>query len=154
MSNAHGDTAAAQTIKTAVFFLAVLLAGVLLPGCKEPIRALVTDVNGLETEISGLQFSGGGIIKAKEGQALRQIRTGEIGIIKISAEETESIDGEIYYLAELWLVDGSQIIPRVTPDGERIGAFINVMNEVYGITPTGDFRIKLRDVKQIKFLRL
>jgi hypothetical protein len=141
-------------MKTKLFIMLCLLAGLLLPGCKEPIRALVTDVNGLETEIMELQFSRGPVLKAKEGQSLREIRTSEIGIIKISAEETESVEGELYYLAEIWLVDGSQIIPRITPEGARIGAYVNIDNEVLGKTPTGDFKIRLRDVKQIKFLRL
>jgi hypothetical protein len=141
-------------MKKSIIIIAGLACLALLAGCREETRALVTDVNGLETEIMGLQFASGNTVKACEGQALRLINTQDIGIVKISAEETESIEGELYYLAEIWLVDGSQIIPRITPDGRRIGAYININNEVYGKTPTGDFRIKLGDVKQIKFLRL
>ena len=133
---------------------AILLLALGMAGCKEPVRALVTDVNGLETEVMDLRFASGTTVKAAEGAGFRLIHTGDIGIVKISSEETESIEGELYYLAEIWLVDGSQIIPRITPEGKRIGAYINVNNEVSGATPTGEFSIKLRDVKQIKFLRL
>ena len=138
--------------RIAFFGILWAAAGCLFLSCSgKGMRALVLDVHGLETEVYQLDFEKGDILQAIEGRANRRIRIEDIGIIKISPEETETFEGELYYLAEIWLVDGSQIIPRITPEGSRIGAFLNVKNTVYGKTPTGDFTIKLRNVKQIKF---
>ena len=121
-------------------------------GCAAPIKAVIYDINGLQKEVSGVMTDQGDYIEVMDGLAFRKIKLRKISAIFISPGETLSRDGHLYYQTEMWLVDGTKILVYILPDGKRSSSYVNV-NTAIVATANGDpYTIKLKDVKEIRFL--
>lgn len=116
-------------------------------------KAVVVDLNGLEKEVYSITTDKGEIIEVLDGRAFRRISLDQISVIKISPKQTKSFKGNLYYLTEIWLIDGSKIQSYVLPDGKLTGAYINVHTNIMAKTKNGTFEIPAKEVKQIKFMR-
>ncbi len=126
-----------------------------LSACAPHNRAIVWDSNGLEKEVYNLSsVLNGRQALVKDGLAFRSIKFEDIGVIKIIPDITFHKDGALYYLTEIWMVNGDKIQPYTLENNKQSKSFINVSDEITAETESGEFRIKLKDVKQIKFLTL
>ena len=133
--------------------LSVALFACLL-SCSGSLRAIVIDSNGLAKEVTHITTDKGQVMEVLDGLAVRAIKLDRISIINISSKETKSHKGSLYFLSEIWMVDGSKIQTYLLPDGRRSGAYINVHSVLKARTPSGTYSIKIKDIKQIKFHHL
>jgi len=131
-----------------LYFLAISI------GCAGSLRAVIFDANGLKKEVYNITTDKGGIIEVLDGLAVRRLNLKKVSVIKISPKETKSYKGELYYLTEIWLTDGNKIQSYVLPDGRRSGSYINVNSSIIAKTDNGTYTIKIKDIRQVKFIRL
>ncbi|MFH1760505.1 MAG: hypothetical protein ABIA63_05325 [bacterium] len=133
--------------------ISALLTGLLLLGCmKIHIKAVVQDINGLETEIDKARLAKGNAFYVIDGMARRTIPIKEVDIIKFSSDVLKTINGEIYYQAQVELKDGTKIIPYQLPDGTRSPVFVNIENEIQGDYHSGKFSLDLKDAGVITII--
>lgn len=135
----------------AVLF-ALLAGGAFFFSCSAPIKAIIYDQNGLQKEVSNVHTDQGDYIEVLDGLAFRRIKLANISAIFISPGETLSRDGHLYFQTEMWLADGTKILAYVLPDGKRSSSYININTTLLAKTGTDLFSIKLKDVKEIRFL--
>jgi len=132
--------------------IAVCAALFFAQGCSHT-KAVIFDANGLEKEVVDVTTSRGKSIEVLDGLAFRTIPLKRINDLNISSRETKSHDGELYYLAEIWLTDGSKVQTYLLPDGRRSGAYVNVNTLLLAKTPNGAYQIQIKDVKKVQFVR-
>jgi hypothetical protein len=130
----------------------LLLPLLLCSGCAAPIKAVVYDVNGLQKEVTDVMTDQGDFIEVMDGLAFRKIKLRKISAIFISPGETLSRDGHLYYQTEMWLVDGTKILVYILPDGKRSSSYVNVNTAIVAKANGDPYTIKLKDVKEIRFL--
>ncbi len=135
-------------ILAALFLFPVFI----LFGCSAPIKAIVYDLNGLQKEVSGVSTDQGNYIEVLDGLAFRRIKLNNVSAIFISPGETLSFDGHLYYQTEMWLTDGTKILAYVLPDGKRSSSYVNVNTTIIAKSGGDPYVIKLKDVKEIRFL--
>lgn len=135
--------------------LSFIVLAMILTSCAPKNRAIIWDSNGLEKEVYNLTtVINGKKAIVKDGLAFRTINFEDIGVIKIIPDQTSTQDGSLYYLTEIWMVNGDKVQPYKLKNNKESLAFINVSDEIVAETESGIFRIKLKNVKQIKFLSL
>jgi hypothetical protein len=133
--------------------LLFVFSAFLFSGCVSSLKAVVYDANGLQKEVYRLTTNKGGYIEILDGLAVRKIRLNKISLLTISPKEATSFNGELYYLTEIWLSDGNKIQSYLLPDGRRSGAYVNINSLLMARTTSGDYSIKFKDIKQVRFIQ-
>ncbi|OGS36056.1 MAG: hypothetical protein A2293_05985 [Elusimicrobia bacterium RIFOXYB2_FULL_49_7] len=129
-----------------------LLIALLTTGCSSSLKAVITDVNGLQNELEKVSLVRGNRLDVREGPALRRIPLKKVNLVRIFAEETATFQDQLYYQVEVWFLDGSKIQSYAMPNGLASNSYVRIDNFLSGVNNRIPYRIPLKDIRQIRFI--
>ena len=136
-------------MKAASFLLFIALC---LTGCSSILKAVITDVNGLQNEIEKVKLQNSRQLEIHDGPALRHIPLKKINLLRIFAEETTVFQDQLYYQVEVWFLDGSKIQSYAMPNGLMSKSFIRLDDGLSGMINRTPYQIPLKDIRQVRFI--
>ncbi len=133
-------------------FLYTTVVGALLlclSGCL--VNGVVTDNSGVETTVKNISLSGTSTLTVLSGETLKNIPLQSINEISISAEDSRTIGGKLYFLGTVSLADGTNLDAR--DKNNKALTFVCVSDAIAGEAHKGRFSIGLSDVAKVKIVK-
>ncbi len=136
-------------LRRRALFAAALAYAAFLTGCD--VAATVVDRSNTETQVMNIRVSGDGTIKVFHGAAVKRLPIEAFESITLFPEETQTIDGELCFGADVTMRDGTALSGRDKAHDNKPRTYVSVNRTLAGTSHRGEFRIELSGVSKINF---
>lgn len=127
--------------------VAVTLAALI--GCNPVVE--VTDNAGVVTLVKNASLSGVNSLTVLCGGSVKNIPLENISEIAISAEDSKTVGGKLFFLATISLQDGNRFESH--DKNNNAVTFVAVTDAIAGTAHNGGFTIGLADVAKVKVIK-
>jgi hypothetical protein len=131
------------------FSTLALIGATLLTGCN--VAGTVVDRSNTETQVMDMRLSGSGTLKVVHGAAVKAVPLEAFQSITLFPEETQTIDGELCFGADVTMRDGTKLSGRDKTHDNKPVTYVSVNQTLLGTSHRGVFRIELSGVSKINF---
>ena len=115
------------------------------------IIGTVVDLSNTQTLVTGMRVSGPGTITVITGGAIHNVPLESFESITLFPDETRTVNGELCYVADVFLKDGTRMAPRDKTHDNRPQTFVSVNATIMGRSNRGNFSAELTNVTKITF---